>query len=344
MTFRSEIEEQPHVLERLLDAEGRRTAREVASAFRREDVRYAVIAARGTSDNAARYAQYAWGARNRLTVALATPSLFTAYASPPSLEGAVVVGISQSGRSPDIVAVVEEARAQHRPTVAVTNERESPLASGADVVVDLRAGPEQAVAATKTYTAELAAMAMISASVAEDETMWSDLGRAPSQLAEVLGGSGGIEELAAGFAASDRCVVLGRGYHLATAFEWALKLQELCAIGAQPFSTVDFEHGPIAMVQDGDPVFAVVPPEPLGPEIVALVERLHAERGARVLAIAPRRTEIGGAVRLDLPEVEEWTSPIVAIVAAQLFTGHLTYARGLDPDMPRGLAKVTRTW
>lgn len=344
MTFWSELHEQPATLERLLDADGRRAAREAAAAVRRHDVRYGVIAARGTSDNAARYAQYLWGARNRLSVALATPSLFTAYASPPSLDSAVVIGVSQSGHSPDIVAVIEEARGQARPTIAVTNDPESPLASAAHVVFDLRAGPERAVAATKTYTAELAAMAMISAAVAEDEVMWSLLSRAPAQVAEILERAAPVARLAGGYAPADRCVVLGRGYHLATAFEWALKLQELCSVGAQPFSTVDFEHGPIAMVGSGDPVLAVVPPGPLGPEVATLLERLRAERGARVLAIAPKDARVRGADRLDLPSVEEWTSPIVAIVAAQLFAAHLSEARGLDPDAPRGLAKVTRTW
>ncbi|MGZ8593035.1 MAG: SIS domain-containing protein, partial [Actinomycetota bacterium] len=148
-----------------------------------------MIAGRGTSDNAARYAQYLWGARNRLSVALAAPSLFTASSSPPSLEGAVVIAISQSGRSPDLIAVVEGARAQRRPTIGITNDPASPLASVADLVLELRVGPERAVAATKTYTAELAAVAMLSAALAENDAMWSALDRAPSLVARSLDAS-----------------------------------------------------------------------------------------------------------------------------------------------------------
>jgi glucosamine--fructose-6-phosphate aminotransferase (isomerizing) len=344
VSLRAEIEEQPATLERLLDAGGRRTARSIASTFGRHDVRYAVIAARGTSDNAARYAQYVWGARNRLSVALAAPSLFTASSSPPSLEGAVVVAISQSGRSPDLIAVVEEARFQRRPTIAITNDPGSPLASAADRVLELRAGHERAIAATKTYTAELAAVAMLSAALADDDTMWSALDRAPSHVARSLDASETIRPIAGAFAADDRCVVLGRGEHLSTAFEWALKLQELCGLAALAFSTVDFAHGPVAVVGEGFPVFGVVPAGPLGRQVGADLDRLRVEHGARLVSIGPDDLAPGGPHIAVPTDVEAWLAPIVAIVGAQLFTSHLCAAKGMDPEAPRGLTKVTRTW
>jgi glucosamine--fructose-6-phosphate aminotransferase (isomerizing) len=344
VSLKSELEEQPAVLARLLDGDGRRTARELASVFGHGDARYVVIAARGTSDNAARFAQYVWGARNRLTVALATPSLFTAYASPPSLEGAVVVAVSQSGRSPDLVAVLEGARAQGRPTIAITNDPGSALAAAADRVFDLRAGPERAVAATKTYTSQLLAIAMLSAAIEESQESWAALERVPALVAGALDDPR-AEDVSLGLAAEDRCAVLARGYNLATAFEWALKLQELCTVAAQPFSTVDFEHGPVAMVEPSFPVLAVLAQGPLASEFRELLGRLRDERGARVVAIAPPGEDLDRNARIHLPgDVEEWLSPIVAAVSAQRFAYHLCLAKGLDPDAPRGLTKVTRTW
>ncbi len=344
MSLWSEIGEQPEVLGRVC-RERAADAAEVATVLRGGDVRSVLIAARGTSDDAARYAQYLWGARNRLLVGLAAPSLFTTYASPPSLDGAVVVAISQSGRSPDLIAVLEEARSQARPTVALTNDPGSPLARAADHVFDLGAGAEVAVAATKTYTAQLAAIAAIAAALAEDRAMTETLARVPDAVAAVLANSDRIRGGAAAFGSVERCVVLGRGYNLSTAHEWALKLQELASVAALPFSPADFEHGPIALVERGFPVFAVVPDGPFRLGSTRLLGRL-VERGAKVLAVRDPHAELlPGIGVVDLPpDLPEWVSPIPAIVAAQLVTYGLTVSRGLDPDAPRGLGKVTETW
>src|SRR5947209_13056241 len=150
----TELREQPAALARLLDQQGARAA-EVAAAFRRDDVRYVLIASRGSSSNVARYAQYLLGRANRVPVMFATPSLYTIYGQPPRLDGALVIGISQSGASPDVVAVLAEAREQGRPTLALTNDVSSPLAQTAEAVLQLEAGREQAVAATKTYVNSL---------------------------------------------------------------------------------------------------------------------------------------------------------------------------------------------
>ena len=344
MTLWSEIGEQPEVLARMC-RERASSAAEVAAVLRAADVRTVLIAARGTSDDAARYAQYLWGARNRLLVALAAPSLFTTYASPPSLEGAVVLAISQSGRSPDLVAVLEEARSQSRPTVALTNDPGSPLARAAEHVFDLGAGPEVAVAATKTYTAQLGAVAAISAALAGDRGMTKTLDRIPDTVAALLVDADSIRGAATAFGGAERGVVLGRGYNFSTAHEWALKLQELAVVAALPFSPADLEHGPIALVERGFPVFAIVPDGPFRPGLTRLLGRL-VDRGAQVLAVRDPGADIGpGVAVVDLPPgVPEWVSPIPAIVAAQLATYGLTVAKGLDPDAPRGLGKVTETW
>ena len=302
---------------------------------------HAVIAARGTSDNAGRYAQYVWGTRNGLSVGLTTPSLFSVYDRPPRLVGALVVGISQSGESPDIVAVLEEGREQGRPTVAITNEPDSPLAESADVVIDLHAGEERAVAATKTYTAQLTVVALISDAMSGETGSIDGL---PSLVEHALGQEGRAEEAAAAHAGMEVCAVLGRGFNQATAFEWALKLQELTQVVAQPFSTADFLHGPIAVLEPGYPVLAIAARGPAIDDVVEVLQRCE-QAGASLVVIGndARLVEMGpGALELE-PDVDEWLSPIPAVVLGQLFAYHLTLAKGLDPEQPRGLHKVTRT-
>lgn len=334
MTMLAEIAEQPDVIARLLEAGGRSTTRIARLA---DGCTHVVVAARGTSDNAARYAQYLWGAHNRMSVGLTTPSLFGPLDSPPSLEGALVVGISQSGQSPDLVAVLAEARRQGRPTLVITNETDSPLAANADVVVDLCAAPERAVAATKSYTAELAAVALVSRALAgEDLTELADL-PASIRLALQAPVASHVDSLVE----SDRCAVVGRGFHLATAFEWALKLQELTYLLAQPFSSADFLHGPVAIVEEDFPVLTVATSGPTHAEMSRLAAAMM-ERKARVVTITDEPDTPGHDV-IALPRMAAWLSPIVAAPVIQLFAHALTVARGLDPDAPRGLSKVTRT-
>lgn len=336
MALIDEIKEQPASISRAL-GHNQQHFIEVAELARA--CSHVVVAARGTSDNAARYAQYVWGARNRLPVSLATPSLFSLYQSPPRLDDALVVGISQSGQSPDIVSVLETARTQGRPTVAITNEPGSPLAGASEVVVPLHAGPETAVAATKTYTAQLAVVAGISEAIEGRRDTLKHL----STLADrALALEGAASTAAQTLATFEHAAVLGRGFNLATAFEWALKMQELSYVVAQPFSTADFLHGPIAVVDRGYPVLAVVAEGPTAGDVLDALTRTR-ERGAPTLTITDSsRTMPGDVLRLPGTD-EEWVSPIPAIVVAQLFTYWLTIHQGNDPDNPRGLEKVTRT-
>jgi glucosamine--fructose-6-phosphate aminotransferase (isomerizing) len=267
--------------------------------------------------------------------------LFSVYDQPPRLEGSLVVGISQSGESPDIVSVLGEGRAQGRPTVAITNEASSPLAEVADVVIDLGAGDEKSVAATKTYTAQLAVIALISEAMERPEP---DLSNLSSLAGAALEQEDRARELAGRFAAMEHCAVLGRGYNQATAFEWSLKLQELTYVVAQPFSTADFMHGPIAVVEPGYPVLAIAASGPAMDDVEAVLRR-SSEAGASLLVIGnhPRVEQLTPDNLTFGQDVDEWLSPIPAIVIAQLFAYHLTLAKGLDPESPRGLRKVTRT-
>jgi len=339
----SEILEQPDALERFLEEE-RENVDHVARRIRERAPRYVVLAARGSSDNAARYAQYVLGAVNALPAALATPSLFSVYGRPPRLRDALVVAISQSGRSPDIVAVVEEARRQGAVTVAITNDSSSPVASAAENVIELRSGLERSVAATKTYTGSLMATALLSASLAGDEERLHELREIPSAVELALRDTAPITEAAAALARAESLVVLSRGYNHATAFEIALKLKELAYVVAEPYSSADFQHGPVAMVERGFPVLAVIPEGAVAEELVALARNLRA-RGADIVALTPLKAGEDVAGRfLPLPgNVPEWLSPIVTVVPGQILAVELARVKGIDPERPRGLAKVTVT-
>jgi glucosamine--fructose-6-phosphate aminotransferase (isomerizing) len=338
-----DILEQPAALQRLLDGESA-NIQKVAAAIRKRAPRFVVIAARGTSDNAARYGQYLFGAHNRLTVALATPSLFTLYQSPPRLKDALVLAVSQSGQSPDICAVVEEGCRQGALTVAVTNDTSSPLAGLADHCIDLRAGPERSIAATKTYTTSLLALAMLSAALSDQEELRRTLDRVPAIVSRTLRQAEAVIASAAGYADAGACVVIGRGYNYSTAFEIALKLKELTCVLAEPYSSADFQHGPVALVEDGFLVLAVVPEGRPADELTAFLGAIKG-RGPRLVVISPRRKALSLARNpIPLPSgIPEWVSPLVAVVPGQLFALGLTQARGLDPDRPRGLTKVTKT-
>ena len=333
MLLHDEIFEQPQALERVLSLNDdvSRQARDLLTA---PGTTHVVIAARGTSDNAARYAKYVWGTELGIPVTLAAPSLYTRYALPPRLAGAVVVAISQSGQSPDLLAVLHEARAQGRPTIAIVNDVDSPLADLADIVVPLHAGVESSVAATKSYTSSLLTVAMI----ASDE---GALAAIPTRVKEVLDLEPAIAAEVSRIGPIDRAVVLGRGYNHATAFEWALKLQEMAYVFAHGFSTADFAHGPFAVLESGFPVLALVPEGAITADSLAILRRAKDEGGARISLITnDTSTGLDGVIT---PTVQEALSPITFITCAQLFTLHMALARDIDPESPRGLRKVTRT-
>lgn len=344
MSLLEEIRAQPAVVERVLAAQ-RVPLGDLARRLRRRPIDGVVIAARGSSDHAAVYAQYVLGTRLRLPVALAAPSILSLYGVVPRFERMLVVGISQSGASPDVVGVVAAARAQGAPTLAITNTPGSDLALAADDLIDLAAGPERALAATKTYTAELAAIARLAVALADDRSAEEALAAVPSAMAAALDAEADADEAAAAVSEEDRAVVLGRGYGYATALEWALKVKELAYVLADPYSAADFEHGPLALVEAGFPVFAVVRSGPAAASMAALVERLRLELGARVVVVSddPLVRGRAGHALASPPDVAEWLAPMVDIVPCQLFARALAVARGIDPEAPRYLRKVTRT-
>ena len=344
MTLHSEIFEQPERLASLLDKQ-RQTVLEIAKAIQSRNVQYAFLAARGTSDNAGRYANYLWGAHNKLPLALATPSLFTYYQSPPRLHGALVIGVSQSGQSPDIVSVIEEGKKQGCLTLAITNIPDSPLAQAADLVLDIQAGAEKAVAATKTYTTELMAIAMISTALNNSEERWDELASVSKWAENALALDQEIMQMTQRYRYMSHCVVLGRGFNYATAFEWALKLKELTYVSAEPYSSADFQHGPIAMVEGGFPILAVAPSGKVLDSMNDMLTRLRREKDAELVVISDDADTLALAqspIQLP-PQVPEWLTPLVSILPAQLFACHLTEAKGYDSETPRSITKVTET-
>jgi glucosamine--fructose-6-phosphate aminotransferase (isomerizing) len=339
----SELREQPAALATLLDREADR-AREVAEAFRRDDIRYIVIASRGSSSNAARYAQYLLGRANRVPVMFATPSLYTIYEQPPRLDGAIVVGISQSGASPDVASVLAEARRQGRPTIALTNDAASPLAQQADALLPLDAGEERAVAATKTYLNSLGAIALLFAAISEDEVAFDELKAMPEILEQQITLSLETAPPLDEYREAVGATVVARGVNYGTAFEIALKIRELSGLVVEAYSPADLMHGPIAAIQPGWPVIVVAPTGPARPSVEELAVPLK-ERGARVIAVSDVAAVLRRAqTKLPLvPRVPEWLSPMTAVIPGQVTAMRLAQLRGLDIDSPSGLRKVTLT-
>jgi glucosamine--fructose-6-phosphate aminotransferase (isomerizing) len=335
-----ELREQPAALSRLLELQ-RDQAERVASLFRRPDVQHILIASRGSSSNAARYAQYLLGRAHRVPVSFATPSLFTLYAQPPRLDGALVVGISQSGESPDVVEVLAEARRQGRPTVALTNRPASPLGAVADEVLALEAGEELAVAATKTYVNSLGAVALLFSTATGDGRALDELQRMPETIAGQLDRSWidveALGELSGG-------TVVSRGINYCTAFEIALKIRELSGLLVEAYSAADLLHGPVAAIGNDWPVIAVAPTGPALGELRQAIGEIE-RRGARIVAVSDDPGLCARAsVALPLvPGVPEWLSPLVAVIPGQLAAMRLARLRGVDLDNPLGLQKVTLT-
>jgi glucosamine--fructose-6-phosphate aminotransferase (isomerizing) len=328
--LQDEIAEQPAVLARLLENQEQAIAT-VAARLRDEPPRFALIAARGSSDNVARYAQHVLGRLCGIPVALATPSLHTLYRTPPRLDRALVIGISQSGASPDVTAVVADGAAQGQVTLAITNDPGSPMAAAAAHHIELGTGEERSVAATKTYTASLVAVAALAAAVAGDPGLGADLHAAPAAVAAQL-----ERPVDAALAATwERCAVIGRGANYGTAFEAALKIKELTGIAAEPYSPPDLMHGPVAVLGPDHGVLAFAPAGPTAEGVAEAVEEAR-RRGAPAIVAGP-------GADLDLVPMPEWLSPLGAVIPAQRLAAALAERRGIEVDRPFGLQKITRT-
>jgi len=337
-----EIAEQPAAVRATLDAllPLRDRIRELAAGRRR-----VLFAARGSSDNAAIYGRYLLETHAGVLGGLVAPSVATHYRSRLDLSDAVVVSVSQSGATEEIVATQAWARDCGAATVGVTNVECSPLAGAADLALVTQAGPEHAVPATKTYLTQLVAMAALGTALAPDpHALDADLERVPDEVARLLSSPTGVDAATGALREASYSVVTGRGLLLGTALETALKLEETCLRPVRGYSYADLRHGPISVVTEGMTAVLVAAADgPMVEPLTALASDL-ADRGAAVVGIGG---DAGFASACDVhvpgPDLPEALAPLGAMVPAQLVVEGLARALGHDPDNPRGLAKVTTT-
>ncbi|GAA3741674.1 SIS domain-containing protein [Streptomyces tremellae] len=336
-----EMAEQPGILRRLL-TEGAGAVRETAAAVAARRPRFVLLSARGTSDNAALYAKYLLEIRRGLPCGLASMSTVTAYGARPDLSDVLFVTVSQSGGSPDLVSSARAAREAGAITLAVTNSPDSPLAAVSEFHVDVLAGAERALPATKTYTATLLALYLFVEGLAGGAG--AAAGVLPDRAEALLARQDEVRDLAARYRFAERMVITSRGYGYPTAKEAALKLMETSYIPALAYSGADLLHGPLAMVDNVSPVIAVVPEGRGGEVLRPVLDRLRG-RGADLCVLGPAEAAATASAGFVLPTegVAEEVQPVLEILPLQLLAYEVTIARGQDPDAPRALAKVTRT-
>ncbi|MCF6423408.1 SIS domain-containing protein [Amycolatopsis tucumanensis] len=332
----AEIAEQPAVLGGLVARRGE--IADVAAAISRRPPRFALLAARGSSDHAALYAKYLIEVLLGLPAGLVSPSTVTLYGARPDLRDVLLVSVSQSGGSPDLLEFTQTARKQGALTVAVTNTPASPLGGAAELAVDIGAGTETAVAATKTYSATLLALyLLIDAVRGGDSSAAAEIEPLARQALEV-----DVQRAVDRYRFVDRIITTGRGYSYATALESALKLAETSYLAARAYSGADLLHGPVAAVDEETAVLAITGAGRGGAALRDVLTAV-AERGADVLALGSSAGEVPAAVRIPVPSVAEELAPVLEVLPVQRIALGLALARGFDPDRPRGLNKVTRT-
>jgi glucosamine--fructose-6-phosphate aminotransferase (isomerizing) len=339
-----EIQQQPDVINKVIE-EQLIPVKDLCSAINKRDIRFAYIAARGASDNVANYAKYILEIEHGIPVALAAPSVFTLYNRGPKLgKHALVIGVSQSGEGLDVLAVCEQARKDGALTACITNNPSSPLAHAVEHPLCTVAGPELSVVATKTYTTSLALVALLSAELSEQEKNKVDLLRHTADfVAKAIEMSNPVRELAEQYKHINDCLVIARGYNLCTSSEIALNITETSMIGAKNFSAADFQHGPIAMINEGYPVILIAA-EGKGYGAVRDISEKLSKRKPSIILLTHETAPLTGEITFRLPDsISEWLSPIVYAVPGQLFAHWLAIAKGNDPDKPRGLSKVTKT-
>jgi glucosamine--fructose-6-phosphate aminotransferase (isomerizing) len=340
--FLEEIREQPEALVRLLAAEP--VFERVASEMVERRATTVRMVGHGSSDNAASYGVYAFGLLPHWTALRDSISLTVYYGAELDMSGCTALALSQSGRTPDVVEYLRRARTRGAFTVALTNDADSELAQTAEAVLPLGAGPERAVAATKTYSNQIAALGLLAAHTAGIGSQFSDhLRKVAQQLTEVIRETESqITRVAVPFAYAGRMFVVGRGVEFATAREIALKLLETCRVAAEPLTTTDLAHGPVAALDSLFPVWAIASDDETLPTVLEAVARAQ-DAGATVVASGSAAEAIPGAdYVLPVPRPPSpLLAPLLSVVPGQLFAWALAKTKGLDPDEPRGLSKVT---
>jgi glucosamine--fructose-6-phosphate aminotransferase (isomerizing) len=337
-----EIAEQPAALERTIKSEHQKIAG-LARSLTDRDIDLIVLVARGSSDNAALFGRYLLEITTGIPVSLSAPSVHTIYGAKLNLKHALVIGVSQSGEGEDINRVLENARDCGAFTIGITNEPASSMVKLVDETLLMHGGREQSVAATKTFTGQMMLFYMMAAALARNGQV-IEYQKIPDFAARALEQKTAIVELVQRYVFMENCVVVGRGLAYANAYEFALKLMETCYVVAERFSAADFLHGPVAMIERHFPVILFAPPGAMLQDTKDLLSRLQ-ELSADTLAITADLDAAAMCSRaIIMPrEIDEFLAPIPYIIPAQLFAALLAEAKGLNPDRPRSLSKVTRT-
>ena len=337
-----EIAEQPEALSRTIEAEREKISR-LGTFLKSRDVDLIVLVARGSSDNAALFGRYLLEITTGIPVSLSAPSVHTIYRARLNLKRALVVGVSQSGEGEDINQVLENAREGGAYTVGITNEESSSMVNLVDETLLMHGGREQSVAATKTFTGQMMLFYLLALALAERKPSWS-CDAIPEFAARALEQQPAIRELVQRYVFMENCVVVGRGLAYANAYELALKLMETCYVVAERFSSADFLHGPLAMVERHFPVILFAPPGVMLAGVRDLIKRLRELHADTLVLTSDLDTASDSTRSVIMPkEIDEFCAPIPYIIPGQLFAALLAEAKGLDPDQPRSLSKVTRT-
>jgi glucosamine--fructose-6-phosphate aminotransferase (isomerizing) len=337
-----EIAEQPAALQKTIEEESPKVTK-LGERLRARGIKFIVLVARGSSDNAALFGRYLLEMTTGIPVSLAAPSVYTVYGAKVRLKDALVVGVSQSGEGEDINFVLTEARAAGAFTIGITNEPASSMGKLVDELLVIQAGRERSVAATKTFTGQMMLFYMLAAALCEGGEA-PDYRKIPGFVEKAVGRRSDVEALVERYVYMENCVVVGRGLIYGNAYELALKLMETCYVVAERFSYADLLHGPLAMIERHFPIIVFAPKGKVIGGAIDLLSRLN-ELKADTLSITSDPEVIRTSSRsLVMPEgIDEYLSPIPYIVPGQLFAALLAEAKGLDPDMPRSLSKVTRT-
>jgi glucosamine--fructose-6-phosphate aminotransferase (isomerizing) len=316
-----EIYQQPDVIRNLVKTK-RDQISELTDKLRNNPPRFILIAARGTSDNAAIYAKYLFSGINEIPVGLAMPSLYTLYKQMPNMEGGLVVGISQSGQTPDVRAVLEEAQRRGVPTISITNAQDG-----------------------KTYTGQLTVVALLAAYLSGEKQLIKDIEQLAGFIEEALTQDPITQSVAGRFSKKNHIAIVGRGYNHCTTHEIALKIKELSYMIAQPYSAADFRHGPIALLESDFPVLAIAVNGKALPDMTSMIEAVKSTGADLAVMTNTNKLQEFTNSLIELPDdMPEWLSPIVTTVPGQLLALHLSLAKNVDPDKPRGLKKITLTY
>ncbi|MDD5687555.1 MAG: SIS domain-containing protein [Elusimicrobia bacterium] len=337
-----EIEQQPEVISNILQ-ENEADVEAICREIIKRDIHFILFAARGTSDNAAVFGKYLFGYINGIVVGLAASSLFTLYKKNFNLKNALVIGISQSGESPDVVEVLRQAKKQGTYCVAITNQKNSEITRNANISLYCHAGKEKSVPATKTYTGELALLYLLSLHLAGRKKELKELNKISYQMMEVISQKTYIKEKVEQYKYMNKCIVLGRGLNYATALETALKIKETSYLESEALSGADFLHGPIAIIDRSFPVIMIAPPDATFQSMLEITEKLKQKQAERIIMSSEEKILKLATLPITMPKMNTILTPITYIISGQLFAYYLCLKKGFNPDKPRGLNKITQT-